>query len=329
VTSSGSTEPGAVAIPRGWQAADIPSLSGRVAVVTGGNAGLGYYTALELARHGARVILACRDTDKGAGAAASITGQALGAEVRVSRCDLASLESVRSFAAGLADGEPVDVLVNNAGVMASPHRVTQDGFELQIGTNHFGHFALTALLLPRLLAAPQPRVVTLSSGLHVYGTINFGDLNSRRHYRRYRAYCQSKLANLLFTLELDRRARQAGTPLTSVAAHPGYAATGLQTAGTSSALVRAIMTAGNLAFAVPAQEGALPSLCAATFPGLPGGSYIGPGQLGGFRGSPGYNTPSKKATDPATAARLWDVSEQATGASFAFPGRSEPGGSRE
>ncbi len=310
----------AVAIPRKWKADDIPDQSGRVAVVTGGNAGLGYETALKLARHGARVILACRGTDKGAAAAAAIKSEVPGSAVQVAALDLASLDSVRAFAASVAGG-PIDLLINNAGVMATPHRTTADGFELQLGTNHFGHFALTGLLLPQLLAAPGPRVVTLSSTLHAYATIKFDDLNSERHYNRYRAYSQAKLANLLFALELDRRARQAGTSLTSVAAHPGYAATGLQTAAIGFAPVRATMGAANRLFAVSPRQGALPTLCAATLPGLPGGSYIGPGKLGGYRGSPGYNTPSKQATDPATASRLWQASEQATGITFTFPTR--------
>ncbi|HEX4832483.1 MAG TPA: oxidoreductase [Trebonia sp.] len=306
-------------IPRGWNAGDMPSLAGQVAVVTGGNAGLGYFTALELAVHGAQVILACRNTGKAAVAAARIGEQAPGAVIRVARCDLASLESVRSFAAGLPAGEPVDLLVNNAGVMAIPRARTEDGLEMQIGTNHFGHFALTALLLPRLLAAPAPRVVTLSSFMHQFGTIDFDDLNRERRYTRWGAYCQAKLANLLFTLELDRRARSAGAPLTSVACHPGYAATGLQTAGARSAPARALVAAANGAFAVTAREGAQPTLCAAAFPRLPGGSYIGPGGPGGYRGSPGYNAPSRKAVNPVVAARLWAVSEQVTGIPFAFP----------
>jgi len=309
----------AVAIPGKWKAGDIPDQSGRVAVVTGGNAGLGYQAALELARHGARVILACRSTDKGAAAAAAIRREVPGGDVQAAPLDLASLDSVRGLAASLAGGAPIDLLINNAGVMATPRRATADGFELQLGTNHFGHFALTGLLLPRLLAAPAPRVVTLSSTLHAYGTITFDDLNSERRYNRYRAYSQAKLANLLFALELDRRARQAGAALTSVAAHPGYAATSLQTASIGLAPLRATMAAANKLFAVSPRQGALPTLCAATLPGLPGGSYIGPAKLGGYRGTPGYNTPSKHATDPATATRLWQASEHATGITITFP----------
>lgn len=321
MTAKSSAMPGTpdVAIPRKWTAADIPDLAGRVAVVTGGNGGLGYQTALELARHGARVTLACRNTDKAAAAATAIKGEAPGATVQVASLDLADLRSVRAFADSPADVGPIDLLINNAGVMATPHRTTADGFELQFGTNHLGHFALTSLLLPRLLAAPQPRVVSLSSTLHAYGSINFDDLNSERGYSRYGAYFQAKLAVLLFGLELDRRARKAGSCLTSVIAHPGYAATSLQSAGIGIAPLRAVVNASNKVFAVSPRQGALPTLCASTLPGLPGGSFIGPAKLGGYRGTPGYNTPSKRALDPDTAARLWVASEQATQIPFAFP----------
>src|SRR4051794_31222526 len=208
-----------------WTAEDIPDLSARRAVVTGANSGLGLQIALGLARHGAQVTMAVRDTAKGDEAAARIRDEAPDAEVAVARLDLAELASVRDFAAGWSGG--LDLLVNNAGVMALPRRTTKDGFEMHIGTNHLGHFALTGLLLPALLERPGARVVTMSSGAHMYGRIRFGNLQGERHYQRWLAYGQSKLANLLFAFELARRAALADRDLTSVAAHPGYAATNL------------------------------------------------------------------------------------------------------
>jgi NAD(P)-dependent dehydrogenase (short-subunit alcohol dehydrogenase family) len=223
----------------GWTAEEIPSLEGRTALVTGANSGIGLAAARELARHGARVLLACRDVGKGARAAEEIRGAARGersavasaeAQLEVVELDLASLASVRACAASLTG--PLDLLVNNAGVMAPPLRRTAEGFELQIGTNHLGHFALTGLLLARLLAAPEPRVVTVSSLAHRTGRIELSDLNfERRRYNNWLAYGQSKLANLMFCFELAKRATAAATALRSLAAHPGYAATHLQTAG--------------------------------------------------------------------------------------------------
>src|SRR3954464_7873739 len=242
----------------GWTAADMADQSGRIAVVTGANSGIGFHAARELAAHGAKVILAVRDTEgKGAGAAARMTG-----DVEVRKLDLADLASVRSFAAGV-DG-PLDLLVNNAGVMAPPRRETADGFELQLGTNHLGHFALTGLLLARLLAGDEPRVVTVSSGAHRMGRIDFDDPQSERRYRRWGAYGQSKLANLLFAFELQRR---AGLALLSVAAHPGYAATNLQ--GRSLGVFNRLL-------AQSAASGALPALYAATAD-VPPAAYVGPG----------------------------------------------------
>src|SRR5947209_14973040 len=213
-----------------WTAADIPDQHGRVAVVTGANSGLGRSTAWELARHGATVIIASRNTDRGEEAAARIRQDVPDADLRVEQLDLADLDSVRSFPERL-DQDRVDLLINNAGVMAPPRRVTKDGFESQLGTNHLGHFALTGLLLAKLLAASEPRVVTVSSGMHRTGTMKFDDLQGEQSYNRWKAYGQSKLANLMFCFELQRRATQAGTELKSVAAHPGYADTNLQSAG--------------------------------------------------------------------------------------------------
>jgi NAD(P)-dependent dehydrogenase (short-subunit alcohol dehydrogenase family) len=280
---------------------DIPDLAGQTIIVTGASSGIGVETARALAAGGARVILAVRDKGKGERVAASLPGAT---EVRL--LDLASLDSVRAFAAGW-DG-PVDILVNNAGVMATPLRRTADGFELQFGTNHLGHFALTLLLLPSITT----RVVTVSSSAHQFGSIDFADLNwERKKYRRWQAYGQSKLANLLFTAELQRRLTEAGSPVLALAAHPGYAATNLQSQ-TGSRLLDALMDLGNRTIAQDPAGGALPTLYAATAP-LPGNTFAGPSKLGGIRGAPAPCSRSKAAFDPQAAARLWTVSEQLTG----------------
>ena len=298
-----------------WSIGEIPEQHGRRAVVTGANSGLGLVTARELARKGASVVLACRNQEKGAAALAEVRAAAPGAEVALAPLDLGSLESVRAFAAG-HDG-PLDLLVNNAGVMAPPRGETADGFELQLGTNHLGHFALTGLLLGALQAGNAPRVVTLSSTAHRMGRIDFDDLQSERRYRRWRAYGQSKLANLLFMLELDRRARAAGSPLVSVGAHPGYAATNLQFAAPPLA-DRIVMRVANVLVAQSADQGALPTLYAATVPDLPGASYVGPDGRGEQRGNPRLVGMTERAQDLETARRLWEVSERLTGVTYAF-----------
>jgi NAD(P)-dependent dehydrogenase (short-subunit alcohol dehydrogenase family) len=295
-----------------WTAAEIPDQRGRLAVVTGANSGLGLDTARELARAGAEVVLACRNVAKGEQAAAGIHGR-----TRVQQLDLASLESVRAFAEG-ADSR-IDLLINNAGVMAPPRRLTADGFESQLGTNHLGHFALAGLLLAKLLAAPEPRVVTLSSGVHRIGTIHFDDLHGERRYNNWLWYGQSKLANLMFALELNRRARAAGSKLTSVAAHPGYAATNLQTAGPARWYERIGGRLGNFLFAQSAAMGALPTLYAATALGIEGGSFVGPDGFFEQRGYPHLVTGKKSAYDEQAARRLWEVSEELTGVRYAFP----------
>ncbi len=300
-----------------WTARDIPDQSGRVAVVTGANSGLGLATATELARARARVVLACRDEVKGAGAGGRICSEVPAADVHVARLDLADLGSVRSFAENLGL-ERVDLLINNAGVMAPPRRLTKDGFESQFGTNHLGHFALTGLLLPRLLTAPAPRVVTVSSALHRRGTIDFDDLQGERRYNRWSAYGQSKLANLMFCFELQRRATAARTSLESVAAHPGYAATNLQFAGPNRFYERAFMVIGNRLFAQSAEMGALPTLYAATVPDLPGGTYVGPDGRGEQRGYPRIVTAARKAYDEDAWRRLWEVSEALTGVHYSL-----------
>jgi NAD(P)-dependent dehydrogenase (short-subunit alcohol dehydrogenase family) len=297
-----------------WSVDDIPDQSGRRVIVTGANSGLGLSTARELARKGAQVVLACRNQQKGEAALVAVRAAAPDAQVQLGSLDLGSLASVRAFAQ--ARSEPVDLLVNNAGIMAPPRGTTADGFELQFGTNHLGHFALTGLLLDRLRAGNDPRVVTLSSGMHRFGKLRLDDLQGERRYNRWRAYNQSKLANLLFMRELDRRARAAGLPLTSVAAHPGYAATHLQSA--SPPLVdRTVLSVLNRVVAQSADRGALPSLYAATME-LPGGSYSGPDGMSELRGSPHLVSMTARAQDPDDARRLWEVSEQLTGVTYAF-----------
>jgi len=293
----------------GWSTAQMASQAGRRVIVTGANSGIGLVAARELARAGAHVTLAVRSEDKGRAAAATMDGA-----VDVRRLDLASLDSVRGFAG--AWDEPLDLLVNNAGLMAPPYGTTADGFELQLGTNHLGHFALTGLLLGHLLATPQPRVVTLSSNAHRTGRMRWDDLQWERGYRPWGAYGQSKLANLLFAFELQRRAGLAGTSLRSLAAHPGYAATELQS-GTHSRRQELVMQLLNRVVAQSAEAGALPTLYAATAD-LPGGTYVGPDGRGEWRGAPTLVGVSKSASDSAAQRRLWDVSEELTGVRHAF-----------
>jgi NAD(P)-dependent dehydrogenase (short-subunit alcohol dehydrogenase family) len=286
-----------------WTAQQLPDLTGRTVVVTGANSGLGLVTARETARAGARVVLAVRDTARGEAAASTISGNT---EVR--RLDLADLASVRDFAEAWQG--PLDILINNAGVMAVPERRTADGFEMQIGTNHLGHFALTNLLLPHITR----RVVTVSSAMHRSGRINFDDLNSRGGYSRWAAYGQSKLANLLFTAELARRLEAAGSPVTAHAAHPGYAATNLQS-HSASKLENAFMAVGNRLFAQRDDMGALPTLYAATQP-VPSNSYTGPGGFMESRGHPAPSGRSAAARNVRDAERLWTLSESLTGVAF-------------
>jgi NAD(P)-dependent dehydrogenase (short-subunit alcohol dehydrogenase family) len=300
-----------------WDVQDIPDQSGRIAVVTGANSGLGLVIARELAREGALVVLACRNMEKGRAALADVAAAASGPEPELEELDLASLSSVRSFAERFKAGhDHLDLLINNAGVMASPRRHTADGFELHLGTNHLGHFALTNLLLPLMEGRDDARVVTLSSNAHktVRG-IAFDNLNGDRHYFRWNAYGQSKLANLLFALELDRRLRARGSTVKSLAAHPGYAATNLQSAA-APLVDRLAMKVANAVVAQSDEMGALPPLYAATEPGLPGGTYAGPDGIGEQRGHPRVVSPSGAARDEATAKRLWEVSEELTGVRY-------------
>jgi NAD(P)-dependent dehydrogenase (short-subunit alcohol dehydrogenase family) len=296
----------------GWNFRDIPDQSGRLAIVTGANSGLGLVTARELARAGARVVMACRNLDKGHSAVEAIRADAPDAEVQLDELDLASLASVRDFAERFrATHDGLDLLINNAGVMGTPRRRTADGFELQFGTNHLGHFALTTALLDAMEGRDDARVVTLSSTAHKMGRINFDNLNGDRHYFRWNAYGQSKLANLLFALELDRRLRASGSTVKSLAAHPGYAATNLQSAG-PPLFDRLVMVASNALIAQSDEMGALPTLYAATQPGLEGGTYVGPDSFREQRGHPTIVQPNGRARDPDTARRLWDVSERMT-----------------
>ena len=284
-----------------WTSADLPSFAGRTVIVTGANSGLGEVTARELARVGAHVVLACRNLDKGRAAADGMTG-----DVEVRPLDLQSLASVREFADGV---DAADVLINNAGIMAVPYALTADGFESQIGTNHLGHFALTNLLLPKL----TDRVVTVSSMMHLFGYVSIKDLNWKsRPYLAWPAYGQSKLANLLFTSELQRRLDAAGSPLRALAAHPGYSATNLQ-GQTGNRIGSAAMLAANRLMATPAEFGARQTLFAASQE-LPGDTYVGP--RFGSRGPTGPTWRSPLARDRKRARELWTLSEELTGTAF-------------
>jgi NAD(P)-dependent dehydrogenase (short-subunit alcohol dehydrogenase family) len=305
-------------VSENWTAEQMPDQAGRTAVVTGANSGLGLVAARELARAGADVVLACRNTEKGEAAAQSIAAAAPGAKVEVEALDLSSLASVRAFAERFgAAHEGLDLLINNAGVMAPPRRQTADGFELQFGTNHLGHFALTGLLLGGMQGREDARVVTVSSSAHKLGRIRFDDLQGERRYFRWTAYCQSKLANVLFARELDRRLRAAGSTVASLAAHPGYSATNLQSAA-PPLLDRLVMVVSNRLIAQSAEMGALPELYAATRPNLDGGLFIGPDGFEEQRGYPKVVRPVRAGRDEATAARLWEVSEELTGSGYVF-----------
>ncbi len=299
-----------------WTAANIGDLTGRVIVVTGANSGLGFEATKALTLHGATVVAACRDTAKGA-VCAALPGPGR-ADVR--ELDLADLASVAAFADGVqADYPQVDVLLNNAGVMALPRGETVDGFERQFGTNHLGHFALTGRLLPALLAAPNARVVTVSSSAHRMGRMNFADLQSERRYRRWSVYGQSKLANLLFTYELQSRFTHAGVSAIAVAAHPGYSNTNLQSAharATGSAWERRITDVANSVLGQSAEDGALPELYAAVAPGVHGGDYYGPDGFMETRGHPTLVQPIDRARDMGDAARLWAASVTLTGVDY-------------
>ena len=299
-----------------FTAASIPPLNGKTVLITGANSGIGYQAAVELARHGADVLLGVRSLAKGSEALAKLKATVPNAEAQVVELDMASLSSIRAFAASFT-GE-LDVLINNAGVMALNQReLTADGFERQFGTNHLGHFALTALLMPALKRSPAPRVVTVSSLAHRNGKIDFSNLQSEKKYVPWDAYNASKLANLLFALELDRRARAAGSNLLSIPVHPGISRTQIFDNGPGASDLKArivkllapVMTQSD-------EDGALPTLYAAASPDAKGGMYIGPDGFNHFRGSPAPERPRPQALDEAVAKELWNVSEQLTGVAF-------------
>jgi NAD(P)-dependent dehydrogenase (short-subunit alcohol dehydrogenase family) len=298
-----------------WSAADVPDQTGRTAVITGANTGIGFEAAKVLAGRGASVVLAVRNTDKGKDAADRIKAGVPGADVTVQRLDLTSLASIRTAADDLRDQHgKIDLLINNAGVMYTPKGTTADGFELQFGTNHLGHFAFTGLLLDLLLPVADSRVVTISSvGHKILAKINFDDLQSEKSYSRVRAYGQAKLANLMFTYELQRRMSGNGKTI-AVAAHPGASNTELMR--NSPAPIRAL---GNVLLPFIAQNaemGALPTLRAATDPNVLGGQYYGPDGIGESKGHPKLVTSSEQSHDVAIQRRLWTVSEELTGVKF-------------
>ncbi|MPY63337.1 oxidoreductase [Streptomyces spongiae] len=303
----------------GWKASDIPDQTGRIAVVTGSNSGIGYVTARELARRGARVVLACRNEGRGREAAERLVSEVPGASTEFVRLDLGELDSVRQFAAAYErEHGRLDLLVNNAGVMALPYGRTADGFETQFGVNHLGHFALTGLLTPMLLRTAGARVVTVSSTMHAVSNIDIRDLNSEGTYRRWIAYGRSKTANLLFTHELARRLAAIGSDVVAAAAHPGYAATNLQTAGVKMegrTAAERFVRVGNRYFAQSADSGALPTLYAATAPDVQPDSFTGPALLG-WRGAPAKSWRASWTLNDRAAQRLWEESERLTGVAY-------------
>jgi NAD(P)-dependent dehydrogenase (short-subunit alcohol dehydrogenase family) len=312
---------------KNWQAADIPSLTGKRILITGGNSGIGYHAGLKLARKGAQVVLACRDQKRGEAALNRLNEDAPGSSVELALLDLASLTSVHDFAAReLGQGRPLDILINNAGVMAPPKRLeTIDGYELQFGTNVLGHFALTGLLMPSLQRAAavsneRPRVVTIASIAHKRGQLDFDDLQATKNYGPMKSYQQSKLADLMFAFELDRRLRAISSPIMSVAAHPGVASTNLFNSGKYSAVESAARNLLGHAIGIllnTDSEGALPTLYAATSPEAEDGGYYGPQGFQEMRGEDvGPAKVAPQARDAAAAARLWTVCEDLTGVRY-------------
>jgi NAD(P)-dependent dehydrogenase (short-subunit alcohol dehydrogenase family) len=308
-----------------WTTADMPDLHGETVIVTGANSGLGYEATRAFAAAGATVVMACRSRDRAESARDDLHERLPDAALDVREVDLGDLDSVESFADGIqADYDDLRVLCNNAGVMAIPRSETADGFETQFGVNHLGHFALTGHLLALLCATDgESRVVTQSSGLHERGRIDFDDLQGEREYDEWDAYAQSKLANVLFGYELDRRLDAAGVEsVTSVVCHPGYAATNLQYRGPEERGNRvrmAAMKVANSLLAQSAEMGVLPMLYAATEPGVSGGDYVGPGGFMNMRGYPETQPSSDRSYDEATAARLWSLSTDLTGVEYALP----------
>jgi NAD(P)-dependent dehydrogenase (short-subunit alcohol dehydrogenase family) len=302
-----------------WNAAHVPDLSDRTYVVTGANSGIGYEAARVLAERGARVVLACRTESKARDALDGIRRARADARVEFAALDLANLKSVRAFAEECARRFPegLDGLVNNAGVMALPRRLTEDGFEMQLGTNHLGHFALTARLLPLLVRRPAARVVTVSSGMHWVGRVRLDDLMGERGYQDWLSYAQSKLANLLFTHELQRRLATRHPHVLATAAHPGYAASNLLQNSASAwggSLSARVYTLGNAVFAQSTAAGALPTVRALVDPAAKGGEFYGPSAW--LWGAPTLAARSRAARDDAAARALWEASERLTGERF-------------
>lgn len=292
-------------------------LTGKIAIVTGGNSGIGLEAAKVFAERGARVVLAVRNTDKGKAAQEEIINEYPTAQIDVLKLDLADLSAVRSFAEAFKSRfNSLDLLINNAGVMTPPLSKTKDGFELQFGGNHLGHFALTGLLLPLLKKTPESRVVTVSSLAHKGASIDFDNLDGSKGYKAMKFYGQSKLANLLFAQELDKRLKQHGLPVKSFACHPGISATNLFKFGNRDA-PKLLKGLANRLLQPPAM-GALPTIYAATESSLRGGEYIGPDGKGQRKGYPALDTPHSSANDEAVSQKLWEVSEQLTGVTFDF-----------
>jgi len=314
-----------------WKVDDARDRRGSVAVVTGANSGLGFWTARGLASRHATVVLACRDTPKALEAMRGIASGLPDADLHAMRLDLAELSSVREFAEEFLERfSRLDILVNNAGVMACPRSETADGFEMQFGVNHLGHFALTGLLCGRIAASDDGRVVTVTSGAHNVGSIRFDDLQSRRRYDRWAAYAQSKLANLLFSFELHRRARQAGIGLLSVAAHPGYAATNLQKSGPLmdrppglGGVMELLVSLANRTMAQSPEAGALPQLYAALSDDVESGDFIGPSGFLEMGGYPVRVGSSLRSRDENLARRLWTVSTELTGVRYSLFGQPD------
>jgi NAD(P)-dependent dehydrogenase (short-subunit alcohol dehydrogenase family) len=296
-----------------WTANDIPNQAGRTFVVTGANSGLGYIMSLELAHRGAHVIMTARNEARGRAAVARIKSAIPDASLELRLLDLADLDDVKAFAARLlAENTPIDVLVNNAGVMMPPRTLTRQGFELQFGVNHLAHFALTGLLLDRLKQGRDPRIVTISSDLHRRGRIHFDDLDGSKGYGRVAFYAQSKFANALFGLELHRRLQACGSPTRSLLAHPGYAATNLQLSGPTG-ILKLFMRIGNRFMAQPVEMGTLNQLYAATAEEAESGQFIGPDGKNELKGYPSLVQPVAAAQDTTLAKRLWLLSEELTG----------------
>ncbi|MBT3391002.1 MAG: SDR family oxidoreductase [Chloroflexi bacterium] len=295
-----------------WNTTNIPDIAGKTVLITGANSGIGYEAARALAQRGAEVMMACRSREKGEAAVQAILEETPQAKLNLMALNLADLASVREFAEKVrTEYAQLDLLINNAGVMAIPYRQTAEGFEMQLGTNHLGHFALTGLLLDLVLKAENARIVTISSQAHKTGRINFDDLNSEKSYSKWLAYGQSKLANLLFAYELQRKLAAAGHDTLSVAAHPGYSATNLQDSS-------GIFSALNPLIAQSAAMGALPTLFAATHPEVEGGDFIGPRSFGGWRGYPAKARSNLASYDESVAKKLWAVSEELTGVQYSF-----------